>query len=675
MLVISAGLCVTDMRVRPQEKKQEADALHARFTDPMSDFLFYVKLWDAAGGARRQSLTQLRKFCKSNFVSFTRMREWIDVHSQLLGILDTNEGAGAKTASFEQLHRCILAGLISTIAKKTKDNDYHVAKGRTAFLFPGSSLYKKKPDWIVCAELVETSRLYARTAAVVDPAWCETLAGHLCKHSYSEPAFDPETGTVKAHEKVMLFGLAVVEKRTVAYGRINQKIANELFIQDGLADGKLQTHHPFYHHNKELQEHLRQFEKKMRSSAISNGDEAIISFYQARLPGITSIHDLNALIKEKGSDSFLHMKESDLTGQDPGDTATLFPDSVRIGVRDFPIRYEFDPSSLHDGATVEVPASELSCINETVFDWIVPGFIVQRVQYLLESLPKSLKKQLEPVPETSQAVSATLSFKGEDFLDSLCDVVEKNYGLSLDPGQLPIDDLPQHLSVKVMVKKDLRQHSHTSEGAEKTHNSNIAEWKHRTAPFERKNLQTWDFSDIQDKIQVIHASKGFSVYGFPSLVSSENTVDLVVFTSRDQQARRHAKGVKKLLELCLAKDLAWMENGLKFGKSLQILCALIAKPQDIKDSLIKIIKDRYLGTEDFNIHKKSDFERVLTKVKTGLGSESIKLVSTLETVFADYHELQSMIKKRITNCNIASYRETAALLKKELQKYMINFVL
>jgi ATP-dependent helicase HrpA len=671
MLIIASGLCVTDMRVRPAEKKQEADNMHSRFTDPMSDFLFYLKLWNAAELGRKQSLSQRRKFCKTHFLSFTRMREWQDVHDQLHAIAMKSEGqkTPAKTVVFDQLHRCILAGFLTNIAKKTEDNDYQVAKGRKAFLFPGSSLYKKKPDWIVCAEIVETSRVYGRTAAAINPLWCETIAGHLCKRSYGEPSFDEETGTVKAKEKVVLFGLPIVESRTVAYGRINQKIANEVFIRDGLAEGRLQTHHSFFRHNKDLVDRITQFEKKTRSSVVSGSDEAVVAFYQARIPSVTSIHDLNASIREKGSDSFLHMKESDLVGTEPGESAALFPDSVTIGAMAFPIRYEFDPSSIHDGATVEIPSAELVCMNESVFDWIVPGFIVQRVQYLLESLPKALKKQLEPVPETSRSVEDALSFSGEDFLESMCGAVEQLYGVSLDPGQLAIDNLPHHLSIKVMKKKE---HANTPG---KSHASNILEWKRRTTQWDRKDLKTWDFGDLQDKIEVIpSASKGFSAYGFPSLVSGKESVDMVVFTSRDDQTAHHWRGAKALVKKCLEKEAAWLENDLKFGKHLQVLCAPFAKPEAFRNSLIALIENHCFDNEDFEIRKKIEFERVLTKVKKEFNSAGPKLTMVLEKFLADFHEFQSMIKGRLTNYNMASYRETAVSIKKEMQKYVTNLL-
>jgi ATP-dependent helicase HrpA len=474
---------------------------------------------------------------------------------------------------------------------------------------------------------------------------------------------------VKAKEKVELFGLPIVESRTVAYGRINPKIANEVFIRDGLAEGRLQTHHSFFRHNRDLVDRVTQFEKKTRSSVVSGSDEAVVAFYQARIPNVTSIHDLNASIREKGSDSFLYMKESDLIGTEPGESAAFFPDSVTIGAMTFPIRYEFDPSSIHDGATVEIRSAELVCMNESVFDWIVPGFIVQRVQYLLESLPKAFKKQLEPVPETSRSVADALSFSGEDFLESMCGAVEQLYGVSLDPSRLAIDNLPHHLSIKVMKKKE---HANTPGNS---HASNIPEWRRRTMQWDRKDLKNWDFGDLPDKIEVIPPGKeGFSVYGFPSLVSGKESVDMVVFTSRDDQTAHHVRGAKALVKKCLEKEAAWLENDLKFGKHLQVLCAPFGKSEAFKKSLMALIENHSFDNEDFEIRKKSEFERVVTKVKKEFNSAGPKLTMVLEKFLADFHEFQSMIKARLTTNNMASYKETAVSIKKEMQKYVTNLL-
>ncbi len=674
MIIIAAGLCVQDMRVRPQEKKQQADEMHAKFSDPMSDFLFYLKLWDESGLDSKISNSQLKKFCNGNFLSYTRMREWQDVCSQLRLVLENNKIAAKRTqgVKYEQIHRCVLSAFLSHIAKKTEDGDYQVAKGRKAFLFPGSSLYKKKPDWIVCGELVETSRLYARTAAIVDPIWCEALAPHLCKYTYGEPKFDAENGTVRAREKVLLFGLTIVESRNVAYGRINPGLATEIFIKDGLVEGKLQTHHRFFAHNKDLIEKIRQQEKKMRASADFSTEGIVYDFYSNRLSGVTSIHDLNRVIREKGSDLFLHMKESDILAQDvlAKNDLNQFPDSVTIGVESFPVKYEFDPMSLHDGGTVEIHALQLKYLNESVFDWIIPGFISQRIQFLLESLPKAIKKQIESIQQTSSTIAESMKFEGQDFLQSMCDALFQLTGIEIIPEELPVQDLPQHLFVKVKVKKDVNSRGIKSNAQNDNNLTNQIEWNKKAIQIERKNIQAWDFGDISKKIEIIHCSKGFSIYGFPAIVENENSINLIIFQSEDDQQSVHANGVKKLLEVCVEKEMAWLERELKFGKQLQMLCAPFAKADIFKESLIRLIENQCFSNEDFEIRRKSEFEKILQKIKRVLSSESTKLISILEQVLLDYNELSSMINKRISNYNIVSYKETAKLIKQEMHDYI-----
>jgi len=679
MIIIAAGLCVQDMRVRPQEKKQQADEAHAKFSDPMSDFLFYMKLWDESGLDVKVSNSQLKKFCSANFLSYTRMREWQDVCAQLRMVLDNSKISATRMGGvkYEQIHRCVLSAFLSHIAKKTEDGDYQVAKGRKAFLFPGSSLYKKKPDWMVCAELVETSRLYARTNAIIDPLWCEVLAPNLCKYTYGEPKFDAENGTVRAREKVLLFGLTIIESRNVAYGRINPILATEIFIKDGLIEGQLQTHHRFFSHNKELIEKIRQQEKKLRASADFSTEGIVYDFYASRLTGVTSIHDLNRVIREKGSDSFLHMKESDILAEDvlAKNDLTQFPDSVTIGIETFPIKYEFDPMSLHDGATVEIYSHQLKYLNESVFDWIIPGFITQRIQFLLESLPKVIKKQIEPIPQTSITIAEAMKFEGQDFLQSMCDSLFQLTGIEIDPEDLAIQDLPQHLFVKVKVKKSIDSRSTArfapkdQTNIEKNH-TNETEWNRRVIQIERKNVQAWDFGDISQKSEIIHCSKGFSVYGFPAIVENNGLVDVKIFLSEDDQLNHQARGVKRLLEICVEKEMAWLERELKFSKQLQVLCAPFARAEVFKDSLIRLIENHCFSNEAFEFWRKSEFDVILQKIKRVLSSESTRLIGILEQVLLDFNELQSMINKRISTYNIVSYNEAAKSIKLEMKNYI-----
>jgi ATP-dependent helicase HrpA len=668
IIVIASALCIQDMRVRPAEKKDAADAAHARFSDPMSDFLFYLKLWDAwnTAAGEKKSLTQLKKFCKEYFLSFVRMREWREVYEQLLGIVGKRDAVLEKSpvATYEQIHCCIASGFISHVGKKNEDGSYHIAKARKAGIFPGSALYKKKPDWVVSAELVETSRLYSRTCASMDPLWLETVAPHLCKHRYTEPFFDPETGGVKAKETVSLFGLVIVAGRTVGYGRINPAEAGEIFIREGLVAGQLQSHHAFFRHNKELRERIEAMQKKLRTSGIFAGEEAVFSFYSSRLANITSVHELNAVIKNHGSDGFLFMKESDVLLESVSSRALLFPDSVTIGAAVFPISYEFDPSSEFDGATAHIPSAELNYLNETVFDWIVPGLYTPRIQYLLEGLPKPVKRQLEPIADTSQKIAASLAFRGEDFLESVCKLLKDLHGVILHPASLPAHDFPPQLMVKVAVKKDSGKFSH---------NSNAAPWNHYTGKWERKNLRAWDFGDLPDIVEVVPSENGFPTFGFKGLAEKDGIVECVVFTSREKRDKNHARGVKKLLEVSLEKELAWFEKEITIDKKIELLFSPHFKKETILENLVNILKNYCFGKEPVSIWKKTDFDTMVIRIKKEISSEGARLITGFQQLGRDCSDLQIMIKSGLKNNNSKGYIKVAEELRKELGEYVERF--
>jgi ATP-dependent helicase HrpA len=664
LLVIASGLCVQDMRVRPPDKRELADAAHARFCDPLSDFLFYMKLWDGCGFSSHEnmSLARLKKFCKEHFLSFARMREWRDVHDQLSAVIphaaDRTPVGGP--ATYEQIHRSIAAGFISHIGRKNEDGSYHIAKGRTSTIFPGSSLYKKKPDWIVSCELVETSRVYSRTCASIDPLWLESLAPHLCKHRYSEPFFDGETGGVKAKETVTLLGLTIIAGRTVGYGRINPREATDVFIREGLCAGRLISSHRFYTRNRELYERIESFQKKIRACGVFAGCEAMLSFYKARLECVTSVHELNALIHKRGSDEFLVMKDSDVLLGNRDSQAGLFPDAVTIGNAGFPILYEFDPSSELDGAAVRVPSSELALLNETVFDWVVPGLYEPRIRFLLESLQKSIKHQGGSVSEMAHDIASSLVYTGEDFLESVCKCATELHGISVGPQSLPISDLPPHLMVKVIVEK----------GKGRTSCSNGESWKKSEDKWAKTDIRSWDFGDLPRKVEMIRSDHGFPVFGYPSLLTRDGRVDCVVFTSPEEQSGNHSNGVRRLAEICLEKDLAWLEKNLMFDRKLVASIVPQDKAGRLTEILCSLVTDHCFSNENLSLWKKSSFDLIIKKASTELSAQGKRLREVIPAVLSTYFELRSLVKAKLRTCNSKSYLTAANELQSELRAYL-----
>lgn len=668
MLVIASALCVQDMRVRPAEKKEMADAAHIHFADPLSDFLFYLKLWDAVGFREngKLSLSQLRRFCKDHFLSFVRMREWRDVHDQLLSIIHERDHhePGKGFASYEQIHRCVLSGFVSHVAKKTDDGAYQVARGRVSSVFPGSSLFKKKPDWIVSAELVETSRLYSRTCASIDPLWLETLVPHLCKRRFSEPFFDEETGGVKAKETVSLFGLVIVAGRTIGYGRVNPTEATDIFIREGLCSGRLASSYKFYKHNLDAKRRLESLEKKLRSSGTFTGEEAMVAFYKARIPGVTSVHELNAFMHNPGAAETLFMKESDLCADAMPDVAGKFPDSVVIGKGEYPIVYEFDPSSELDGPSVRIPMHDLAFINHSVFDWIVPGLFEPRVRFVLDSLPRSARQPIGDLANAAKILAESLHWDGRDFLDCLCEAADVFLGIALGHDDLPVRDFPPHLMVKVIVDKNEEQTG-----------GSIAEtaWHDGARTLTIMNVLAWNMGDLPQKVEVVPAKNGFPVFGFPSLVDGSGTVQCAVFVSEDDQAESHAGGVERLAEIVLEKEFAWLYRDL--ATRLQKLSAFVKSNQasHMCETVRSLVKAYCFTEENCVVWSKSDFDALLERTRVRLREASTRVGAIVSSIFTDYSEVLSVLRGKAKSAKGALAATIAAEFKSELTAYMDRF--
>ena len=351
-----------------------------------------------------------------------------------------------------------MAGLISSIAQKQEDGTYRSARGRVFKIFPGSALFKKKPLWIVCHEMVETSALYARGVATIDPAWIEELAPHLCRYNYGDPYFDEISGSVKAPERVSFYGFTLGENRTVHYGRINPQTATEIFIRQGLVEEKLQTRHSFIRKNHELKEKLKNAEAKLRTGGLIVDDAALFQFYSKRLPGVFSAQELSRSIQERGNDSFLCFSEDDLLAKPLPDKINGYPDFVIIGLVQFPLVYRCAPGEEDDGATLCIPEAALPFIGLSLLNWLVPGLRLEQVLWILRECPKNVRSKLMPLEDTARTIAAKLSYSGIGLVASVCGEIEKLSMTALPSSFSKNIKLPERLSVHCALVDDNDAH-------------------------------------------------------------------------------------------------------------------------------------------------------------------------------------------------------------------------
>ena len=416
VLVIVAALSIQDPLVRPADHEAEADAAHAPFESPTSDFLTLLAIWTAFQNVlgKTGSWGKVRKFCKTNFLSYQRLREWYEVHEQLSDIIKEEKGFGQNVlpADADAIHRAILSGNLRNIALKKEKNIYQGAQGREIMIFPGSSLFNRGKQWLMAADLVETTRLYARTVAVIEQEWLEPIAGNLCRSSFSSPHWEKKQGQVTALEKVTLFGLIIVAGRKVNYGRINPVEARQIFIADALVHAELDGHFSFLGRNKALISKLEGMEDRLRQRDIVVDEQAIFLFYDQRLPAdVWDRAGLVRLIAAKATDNFLIMTEADLLNREPArDLLAASPETMSAGETLLALSYRFEPGTEDDGVSVTIPFALAAHLDPGRFEWLVPGLLLDKIVLLLKGLPKALRKQLIPIQETAQQLFKELPF-------------------------------------------------------------------------------------------------------------------------------------------------------------------------------------------------------------------------------------------------------------------------
>ncbi|MBT4161943.1 MAG: ATP-dependent RNA helicase HrpA, partial [Gammaproteobacteria bacterium] len=423
VLIIASGLTIQDPRERPFDHQQASDETHRKYWDEKSDFQALINLWNSFE-EKRQALSQgqLRKYCRQNYLSNMRMREWREIHRQLLLICKDQGLSMNKTpGEYAAVHRALLTGLLGHLAEKTGEYEYTGARNRKQFIFPGSSQFKRKPRWIVSAELAETTRLFARTVAEIEQRWIEPLAGHLVKRTYHDPQFDPERGQVVAREEVTLYGLILVNNRIVDFGSVDGPEAREIFIQKGLVEGALSSKLKFFQHNRRVIREIEKLESKERKRDILIETRALFDFYDQALPrDISSELELTAFINSSPENAQrLKLTKEELMQREADLSEVLYPDRLQVGQAALPLRYKFEPGSGDDGVSVDIPVVLLHQVPKAQLDWIVPGLLKEKCLALIRSLPKTLRKNFVPAPDYVDKVLEDFDYDGRELTTAL----------------------------------------------------------------------------------------------------------------------------------------------------------------------------------------------------------------------------------------------------------------
>jgi ATP-dependent helicase HrpA len=560
-----------------------------------------LKIWQAASAANAwKSSNALRKLCRASFLSFVRMREWRDVYGQLADTMgvrgsDAAEVRIADGPQADAVHRAVLSALLGHVARREERNVYKGAGNRQVQVFPGSHVFERakkmakgatpeksrQPVFIMAAEIVETSQLFARTLAGIQPEWVVDVGGHLCEFRYSEPLWDEKTGRVLALERVLLHGLELQRGR-VDYGKIDPVSATEIFIRYALLEDSGAVTHSFHAANRRLRDKLETVFARARSQRTFMVMEALFDFYKARLERISSVHDLNRLLqsKFKSEPDFLLATEADLTGgREEVCDPLQFPDTVQLGNSVLPVSYAYRPGGERDGVTVQVPADVAQHLTSGKMQWMVPGLRAEIIGVLLRALPKATRKRLMPYEHKIKEITEHFDPGTGDFLIGLSKFITNRYDIPVMAADWPADSLPEYLKPRVQVMDRQQQVLATSrdlnavrrEGREQAGESSA--WLAAAAKWEKQGLTDWTFGDLPESI-VVETLGGVAVLGWPGLVlSKDGRVSLKLHASAAAAESEAPVAVRRLAELVLAKDIAWLQKELRTLASAPVVKA------------------------------------------------------------------------------------------------------
>ncbi|MEE4301455.1 MAG: ATP-dependent RNA helicase HrpA, partial [Pseudomonadales bacterium] len=584
VLIIVSALAGQDPRERPPEKQQAADEAHQRFAAPGSDFLAWVNLWRWLE-ERREALSAnaFRRECQRAFLSFVRIREWRATHRQL-HLLCRERGwrENRTAAASEQVHRALLPGLLSQLGMKTEDGDYLGARGAKFNLFPGSSLFRSAPPWVLSAEIVETSRVYARVNARIDPRWIEPEAKHLVRYQHEAPRFSRRQGRAVVTERVTLFGLPIVEGRQVALAPLDPAKARELFLLDGLARGGLATKGRFLAHNQALLDEVAELEARGRRRDLAIGDEALAALYGERIPA--DVVDGRSFEKwrrraEREDPEALRLRREDLLRGAVDDALEDdFPGVLRLGALELELGYAFAPGRDEDGVTVRVPRTALAQLRSEALEWLVPGFLEEKCVALLKALPKRIRRELAPVPDHVAAVLPRLleaeRFRKGSLRRALTAALAERFDVEVPADAWDLSRLESHLVMRIEVLDDsgrvlavgrdlaALQAQHAGQAAQELARSDAA------AALETRGLTAWDFGDLPERVKL---ESGVSV--FPALVDEGESVALRLLQDPASAEAASEGGVLRLLMLAQRGALRQLARQTRDRARLQLLFA------------------------------------------------------------------------------------------------------
>ncbi|WP_457553678.1 ATP-dependent RNA helicase HrpA [Desulfobacula sp.] len=678
-VVITTALSISDPRQRPADQTQAADQKHALFKDPGSDFVTLLNIWDAVKTAEKKlrSRSRLKKYCQDHFLSFKRLREWNEIHGQIIRILKEHGIRGGKTIPVQAgthgmkakefefggplyiaLHKAILSGYLANIAHKKEKNIFLAAKGQQAMIFPGSGLFNTAKNWIVAAEFVKTSQLFARTIATIDPEWLEQIGKNLCVHTYSDPHWEKKPGQVVAKEQVSLFGLIIINDRSVGYGKINPEESGELFIRHALVQEEIHHKFDFMIHNRLLIEILETLEHKTRKKDILASEDDIFFFYQSRLP--THFYDIRTFarfIKDQKNQDFLKMTMEDLQKSAIDEhELSLFPDILTMDQGKFRLEYKFSPGSKKDGITINVPADSAVLVSKSSVDRLVPGLFEEKISALIKMLPKQFRIKLLPISETAAIIATQMPKGNKPLFSMLSAFIQKQFGIVIPASIWSDKELPNHLKMRISIRdekgkeiKGLRDTSILKEFSAVSASRGNKAFELAKKKYEKINIKEWDFNDLEEFIIITREAEfiqkgffGLKIETEPDLKKNDSGLSLRLFKSKQAALDHHCQGIKKLFQICYPDDFKALKKDINTSSGIKQMALFFNGQTQFQTALFNLITTTMFAK---NIRTKKEFETHAQKELKQFFDTGQQFIKTILELGKEYQSCFELIQK------------------------------
>ena len=657
VMIIVSALSIQDPRERPTDKQQASDEKHRRFADKKSDFLAFLNLWNYVQ-AQQKELTknQFRRQCQKDFLNYLRIREWQDIYQQIrLAVREMGLPINSEKAEYQQIHTALLSGLLSHIGLKEAEKQQYLGARNAHFaIFPNSVLFKKQPKWVMAAELVETSKLWGRMVAEIEPEWIEPLAEHLTKKSYSEPRWSKSRGAVIADEKVSLYGVPIVAARPVNYGAIDPKVSREIFIQSALVEGDWNTKHKFFKQNQQLIREVEELEHKSRRRDILVDERTLFEFYDQRIgTEVVSQKHFDTWWKkaEKQNPELLNFERSFLINDDAEQVSKLdFPNFWHQGNLKLKLTYQFEPGTDADGVTVHIPLPLLNQVEMTRFDWQIPGLREELVIALIKSLPKSYRRNFVPAPNYAQAFLGRAVPLEKPLLDTLIYELRRMTGVTVEAEHWNWEQIPSHLKMTFRVVDE--------NGKKIAESMNLDELKFSLKDrvqesisavaddgIEQSGLHIWSFAELPQCYEP--KQRGFSVKAFPAIVDEKDAVGIKLFETEFEQAVAMQQGLRRLLLLNVPSPIKYLHEKLPNKAKLGLYFTPFGRVLDLIDDCIACAVDKLIADFGGFVWNEEGFNKLRDFVRENLNEVTVDIAQKVEQILTHTHQLNQRLKGKM----------------------------